>query len=296
MPGPGDVALAPVLGTTRAGAVSAESSRDLLITVLGELMAPSGGTAWTQTLTATLDLLGIQDKAARQAIGRLHDRGWLRRERVGRQTRQRLTDHSRRLLTDGAARIYGFGHTGDGWDGRWSIVLASVPEAKRNLRYRLTVGLTWAGFGSLGQGTWISPWPSREPEAARVLAELGVEGAAAFRAELGQVGTPKELAARAWDLAEIDGRYRAFLAELAATPLPGPAGDDDPAAAVRQLVLLVHRWRRFPFLDPDLPAELLPADWPGHRAAAAFGERRAAWGPAAAAWWAETDARFDPDG
>jgi phenylacetic acid degradation operon negative regulatory protein len=33
---------------------------------------------------------------------------------------------------------------------------------------------------------------------------------------------------------------------------------------------LVHEWRRFLFLDPALPDEVLPAGWPGHRAAQLF--------------------------
>jgi phenylacetic acid degradation operon negative regulatory protein len=42
-------------------------------------------------------------------------------------------------------------------------------------------------------------------------------------------------------------------------------------------VELVQEWRRFPFLDPDLPRELLDHDWPGPRAAAVFHDRHAQW-------------------
>ena len=40
---------------------------------------------------------------------------------------------------------------------------------------------------------------------------------------------------------------------------------------------MVQAWRRFPFLDPDLPSELLDHDWPGPRAAAMFHGRHARW-------------------
>ncbi len=33
---------------------------------------------------------------------------------------------------------------------------------------------------------------------------------------------------------------------------------------------LVHEWRKFLFVDPGLPAELLPADWPGTDAVTLF--------------------------
>jgi phenylacetic acid degradation operon negative regulatory protein len=32
----------------------------------------------------------------------------------------------------------------------------------------------------------------------------------------------------------------------------------------------VHEWRKFLFIDPGLPAELLPPDWPGTVAAVSF--------------------------
>jgi phenylacetic acid degradation operon negative regulatory protein len=35
-------------------------------------------------------------------------------------------------------------------------------------------------------------------------------------------------------------------------------------------VRLLTAWRRLPYLDPGLPAELLPADWHGTRAAELF--------------------------
>ena len=46
----------------------------------------------------------------------------------------------------------------------------------------------------------------------------------------------------------------------------------------------MHAWRRFPFLDPKLPAELLPAEWAGARAAALFGTCTRVDGPAGRHW------------
>ena len=54
-----------------------------------------------------------------------------------------------------------------------------------------------------------------------------------------------------------------------------------PEACFRMQTLLVHAWRKFPFLDPDLPSELLPGGWPRRRAHELFLERHARWQPAA---------------
>jgi phenylacetic acid degradation operon negative regulatory protein len=50
-------------------------------------------------------------------------------------------------------------------------------------------------------------------------------------------------------------------------------------------VALVHEWRRFPFLDPDLPASLLPSGWPAVRAVATFDESHQRWHDTAQAQW-----------
>ena len=49
----------------------------------------------------------------------------------------------------------------------------------------------------------------------------------------------------------------------------------------------MHAWRRFPFIDPDLPDDLLPRDWPRRRAYELFRGRHEAWAPAAQAHFDE---------
>jgi phenylacetic acid degradation operon negative regulatory protein len=48
----------------------------------------------------------------------------------------------------------------------------------------------------------------------------------------------------------------------------------------------VHEWRRFPFLDPQLPSDLLPAGWLGTDAARLFHGRHAQWRDGAERHWA----------
>jgi phenylacetic acid degradation operon negative regulatory protein len=40
---------------------------------------------------------------------------------------------------------------------------------------------------------------------------------------------------------------------------------------------MVHTWRKFPFLDPDLPPEMLPGRWPRTRAHEVFAGRHDEW-------------------
>jgi phenylacetic acid degradation operon negative regulatory protein len=213
----------------------------------------------------------------------LAEQGIVRSEREGRLARWHLTDAGAHLLTSGTARIYGFGAGDDDWDGRWLVVLCSVPEEQRTKRHQLRSQLAFAGFGFLGPGVAISPHLDREPAAAAVLADLGlVTGAAVFRAEAAALTPAGDLLDRAWDLDALGADYRRFLADVADRH---PRTDEQRFAAV---VDLVHAWRRFPFVDPEIPRRLLPPGWPGRQAKDAFDSRHAAWSPGAGAWFAST--------
>lgn len=257
------------------------SARSLLLTVLGEYVLPSGEPAWTGSLVGALALLGVAEKAARQALGRTAAEGWITSRRHGRLARWQLTPAGRRLLTDGAERIYSFGEDGGSWDGRWLILLVSAPELTSQARHRMRTRLTWAGFGVLPGGVWVCPDPGREQEADRILAELRPSPTGtSFIASHGDIGAQQDIVAQAWDLRAVERRYEEFIAAFAGV---APAGDDETLTAQ---TMLVHEWRRFPFLDPRLPADLLPPGWPGARAAALFRDRHARWQAGARRSWA----------
>jgi phenylacetic acid degradation operon negative regulatory protein len=271
----------PVVSRRRE--VSHASARSLLMTVLGEFVLPRDRPVWTTTLVEALGMFGVEEKSARQALSRTAAEGWLDSERTGRRVRWSLTPPGRRLLTEGAERIYGFGRAERDWDGTWIVLLVSVPESKRDLRHRLRTRLTWAGFGSPMPGVWISPDRRRETEAGNIVAEL-LPGSAAmsFVASYGQIGEEAELVARSWDLSEVEHRYAEFIDEFT-----GLTPDDVLHAQIR----LVHEWRRFPFLDPQLPLRLLPPNWNGVEAAQLFHERHDAWWPESQRRWDELAAR-----
>ncbi|MDQ2751018.1 MAG: PaaX family transcriptional regulator [Actinomycetota bacterium] len=262
---------------SRRHAAGAESARGLLFTVLGEFALPHGGTAWTSALIDVLGRLDVEEKAARQALMRTAADGWLSAERIGRRTRWRLTATAEGLLVDGAARIYGFTGTASEWDGRWLLVTARIAETDRPARHLVRTGLSRAGLGSPAPGLWISPHPDRLEEVERVLEAAGALGdARIFRAE--HIGGEQATAmvAQAWDLAAIEAGYRHFLGEFDAV---------DASEPLARQIELVHSWRRFPWTDPALPRELLPAQWSGNEAARLFAHRHARWAGAAGAEW-----------
>jgi phenylacetic acid degradation operon negative regulatory protein len=264
-------------GLSRRDAAGAPSARGLLFTLLGEFVLPGGGTAWTSAVIAAFARLGVAEKAARQALMRTAAGGWLAAEKDGRRTRWHLTTAARQLLTDGAERIYSFTPGAGNWDGRWLLVAARVPDGDRSARHAVRTRLNWAGFGSLSPGLWISAHPEREAEAARVLRDAGLASDAhlfvATRSGLADAGG---MVRAAWDLAAIEREYERFIAEFS-----GP----EPGDVLARQIALVHSWRRFPAIDPALPAALLPPRWSGLEAARLFTGRHERWSGGAQLEW-----------
>ena len=257
------------------------AARSLLLTVLGEFVLDHAEPVWNAALVRALQALGIREVTARQAVTRSAGEGWLERDRVGRQARWRLSASTRELLVRGRERIYGFEGIATGWDGRWLVVMVRVPEGRRDHRHQVRTRLAWAGFGSLGQGVWITPHLEREREALEALRDLDPAAqATSFVARHGGIGDEQELVVAAWGgLDQLDAHYRAFV-DAFATLKP-----DGPRSAFVAQTRLVHQWRRFPFLDPGLPEPFLPPGWSGVRAREVFRCRHERWAGPARAWF-----------
>jgi len=266
----------------RRRSVGAPAARSLLLTVLGEYVLPRPGGVWQETLVAALASLGYSQQAARQALSRSTRDGWLTVQRRGRRARMTLGEPTAELLRAGAERIYSFGRPWQ-WDGRWLVVVLRVPEESRAVRHQLRSRLAWTGLGSLGGGVWLTPHVEREAELASAINDEPAAGAHSFVAEFGSIGDPEQLMADAWDLDRVREQYTAFIEDF------GRVRALTPEACFRQQALLVHAWRRFPFLDPDLPAALLPQSWPRERAHDLFVRRHDRWRARAAEYFEQLE-------
>jgi phenylacetic acid degradation operon negative regulatory protein len=273
----------------RRRSVGAPAARSLLLTVLGEYVLPRSDGVWQETLVAALSTLGYSQQAARQALSRSTREGWLQTRRHGRRTRMTLTERTAGLLASGAERIYSFGEPWE-WDGRWLLVVLRVPEERRDVRHQLRTRLAWAGLGSLGGGVWLTPHVEREEELAAAINGEPAAGASSFVAQSGSIGDPRQLVGAAWNLESVSEQYQAFVDDFARVRA------STPEACFRQQTLLVHAWRKFPFLDPDVPVELLPARWPRERAHALFVDRHERWRTGAGAYFDELEAAVEVNG
>jgi phenylacetic acid degradation operon negative regulatory protein len=211
--------------------------------------------------------LGVSGPAARSLLLRMRREGWLTSERSGRQARYRLAP----VLFAGQERVERQ-LRGDrpAWNGTFSGVLYTVPERFRPFRDRLRRSALLLGYVSLRPGLLLAT-TDRYDELVAVL-PAQPPGSQLLRTTLTfSADDSRRLAAELWDLDGIAALYRRALAEfderVAETRQRPPAG----AAALRAFAEAVLPLYRAGSADPDLPAELLPSDWPALSLSGAIG-------------------------
>jgi phenylacetic acid degradation operon negative regulatory protein len=271
-------------------AITAGSARSMLLTLLGELVYPNKQPVWTSSLLYMLVGLGIEQQTARQAIARAAASGWIVAQRQGREVRWELTPAGVRLIEDGTKRLYSLHSETQAWDGNWLILLVTITEAQRSVRKTLYTDLSWEGFGNPTPGVWLTPNVDREPQARRVIETLELKDSTlAFVGQASTIGqTTDELVRASWDLNDVTAKYEQLILRYSGMqPAQG-----DPALFTH--VKLVNEWQHFPFMDPQLPPELVP-NWIGRRAAVMFHQLRSAWYDDAQARWLEVVKETSPN-
>jgi phenylacetic acid degradation operon negative regulatory protein len=241
--------------------------RSLLFTLYGDYAHPLGQEeVRVGALVKLAAELGVSSTALRSALSRMGREGWLAARRNGGSPRYRLTARGHDLIEEGTERIYGRRRAG--WDGRWLLVSYSLPERRRGQRDRLREGLSFLGFGSLGNGIFVSPHDLRR-EVRQLIGRQEVEqDVTVHHGTLEWPPDAAQVVARAWDLRGLEEPYREFLQRIR-EGLATADGLDD-RESFRRRFLLTHEFRRFPYSDPDLPDALLPRDWVGSTAREAF--------------------------
>jgi len=248
-------------------------SKSLVMTVIGDTIAPHGGRAWLGSLIALLAPFGVTDRLLRTSVFRLAQEGWLVAKRDGRRSLYAIDPLALPRLERANRRIYAA--PGLHWDGRWTLVMAPNGSIDAPLRAALRKELEWEGYAMLAPGLLAHPAPDQD-SMKEILARTGAAGKVFVCATIGLPGAAsrplRELVDDGWDLRlEIDS-YRAFIATFA--PLLAALRRDGapaPAASFAIRTLLIHAYRRVQLHDPMLPVELLPDPWPGSDAYALAG-------------------------
>ena len=236
--------------------------RSVVFDLFGDHLRYHGGAARTQALVDLLQVFDVGEPTARIVLARMRKEGWFDTRREGRQVVYTLTDKAWQLLDEGRTRIFERAHPT--WDGQWRMVIYAVPEQDRAERERLRRTLSWLGFGPLATATWMSPH-ERLDDVERALPDTSAR-LDLLTCRSRDRATDLDMVERCWDLKALGRDYQDFVTRLQALPARSELARLSGHQALRLRIELVSSYRHFPFRDPDLPVELLPEDWPGHRA------------------------------
>jgi phenylacetic acid degradation operon negative regulatory protein len=242
--------------------------REFIVTVYGLYSRSEGGWFSVATLISLLGDLGVDESAVRSSISRLKRRGILEAVRRKGAAGYELSEQALAILREGDHRIFQRKRAipGEGW----LLAVFSVPEAERHKRHVLRSQLTKLGFGTAAPGVWIAPAHLRKAT-EEILRRLELDTYAdLFHAEHLAFGDVTKKIGEWWDLDQLETLYGDFLETH--TPVLERWRHRTPLerAAFVDYVGVLTDWRRLPYLDPGLPAELLPANWAGMRAAEVF--------------------------
>jgi len=246
----------------------------MIFTLYGDYISHYGNKIWIGSLIRLLEEFGHNSQSVRAAISRMNKQGWVQAEKTGNKSYYSLTRRGIRRIEEAAKRIFKL--KPEEWDGKWRILMYSIPEEIRSVRDELRKELIWSGFGTLSNSFWISA-NSLENEVYDLIDKYQIEDYVDFF--VAEYSGPKEnirLVEKCWDLDEINKRYEEFIKIYSQKYIIEKnkisKGQMTDADCFVERTKLVHEYRKFLFIDPGLPEELLPEKWLGSHAAALFAD------------------------
>lgn len=250
------------------------NTRSMIFTLYGDYISHYGNEIWIGSLIRLLEPFGHNEPSVRAAISRMNKQGWVQSRREGNKSYYCLTERGVRRINEAAKRIFKL--QPEVWDGNWRMLSYTIPEDKRQIRDELRKEIVWSGFGMLANGFWISP-NRLEQQVHDLIDKYDITPYVHFF--ICRYEGPHEsekLVRECWDLDEINKRYKRFIhhysQKYASDQVKIKKGVMSDGECFVERTRLVHEYRKFLFIDPGLPEELLPDKWLGGRAATLFGD------------------------
>lgn len=246
----------------------------MIFTLYGDYISHYGSKIWIGSLIRLLSEFGHNDQSVRAAISRMNKQDWVQSEKIGNKSYYSLTVRGQKRIDEAAKRIFKLAP--EKWDGKWRMFMYTIPEEIRNVRDELRKELVWSGFGMLSSSCWISA-NKLEKQVYDLIEKYDIESYVDFFiAEYSGPHENNRLVNKSWDIEEINGKYQAFISEYSQKYIIDKnkiqKGNMSDAECFVERTKLVHEYRKFLFVDPGLPEELLPEKWLGNHAAALFSD------------------------
>ncbi|MGF2614961.1 phenylacetic acid degradation operon negative regulatory protein PaaX [Rossellomorea vietnamensis] len=250
------------------------NTRSMIFTLYGDYIRHYGNKIWIGSLIKLLREFGHNDQAVRAAISRMNKQGWVQSEKQGNKSYYSLTERGLKRMEEAAQRIFKL--QTEKWDGQWRILMYTIPEEIRNVRDELRKELVWSGFGTLSNSCWISP-NNLDKQVYDLIEKYDIKQYVDFFiAKYDGPNEDQHIIGKSWDLQEINDRYAEFISEYSQKFIIDKnkieKGEMTEAQCFVERTKLIHEYRKFLFVDPGLPEELLPEKWLGAHAASLFSD------------------------
>ncbi|MEH7549597.1 MULTISPECIES: phenylacetic acid degradation operon negative regulatory protein PaaX [Bacillaceae] len=251
-----------------------ENTRSMIFTIYGDYIHHYGNKIWIGSLIRLLKEFGHNDQAARVAVSRMMKQGWLQSEKQDNRSYYFLTEQGISRIEEAGNRIFKLNPFE--WDGKWRVLMYTIPEEKRHIRDELRQELLWSGFGSFSNACWISP-NNLEKEVKLLIEKYDISEYVDFF--ISEYIGPKDnhtLVEKSWPLEQVVEKYEEFIIKYSKQFIANQEiikrGEMSDADCFVERTKLVHEYRKFLFIDPGLPKELLPENWNGTLAASLFNQ------------------------
>ncbi|GAC1537525.1 MAG: phenylacetic acid degradation operon negative regulatory protein PaaX [Candidatus Velthaea sp.] len=251
----------------------------LIYTLMGDLVRYYGGEIWIGSLSRLMAEFGISEPAVRQAVSRLSRQGWMNGRKIGNRSYYAMTERGTERVDKVSPRIYSAPEAN--WDGQWRMVAYSVPERMRDARDRFRKDLTVVGFAPRGTSLWLSPRDVLDAARESAASHDVLDYVDFFVAESRGPRSDRDLIELCWDTAHIAAAYREFILIYEERLVKYAERQLDDAQAFVEREWLVHDYRKFIYVDPGLPLNLMTSEWPALRANEIFRAYYASLTPAA---------------
>lgn len=233
--------------------------QEVILGLFGEYVEPSDK-VWAGGLVSLLEDLNFSSAASRIALSRVVARQLLTPAKYGKFVYYAISPKLEAVHREGRRQTFSI-VADPKWNGSWTVVWYSIPEKMRLKRARLGRWLSFRGFDSLQDGTWIAPG-DREIDVASLSRELGLNDyILTFIARLGKSRTPSSLVRQVWNLDALQLAYDSLYREFAPYVRKSSQNriSDRDAFIVRTRA--IEMFRRTTSQDPKLPDALLGMRW-----------------------------------
>ncbi|MDH5161774.1 phenylacetic acid degradation operon negative regulatory protein PaaX [Heyndrickxia oleronia] len=250
------------------------NTRSMIFTIFGDYIRHYGNEIWIGSLIQLLKEFGHNEQSVRAAMSRMNKQGWVEARKIGNKSYYYLTPRGDDRMDEAATRIYKLKQ--EKWNGKWTMLTYSIPEDKRSIRDELRKELVWSGFGPIANSCWISPNPLIK-QVHTLVDKYDISNYVhVFITEYKGPHENQRLIQECWDIEEINAQYKRFIdryhPKYETVKKRIQTGNMSPADCFVERTKLVHEYRKFLFIDPGLPEELLPKKWLGNQAALLFSD------------------------